>query len=135
MENKKHYMIELPSFSDEDGCLAVIEECKQIPFKIKRIFYEYDVNVNCVRGRHANKNSQFCLVAVSGECDVIVDDGVSKKTYKLDKPTKILYLDKMIWKTMTYFSSNCVLLVLSDCLYDKNEYIRSYEDYLNALYQ
>lgn len=130
MENKKHYLFELRPFCDEDGFLAVIEEEKQIPFKIKRIFYEYGVEGTSLRGKHANKNSRFCLIAVSGSCDVVVEDGSNKAIYKLDNPAKVLYLDKMVWKTMTNFSNGCVLLVLSDCLYDKNEYIRDFNEYL-----
>lgn len=130
MENKKHYLFEIKPFSDEDGFLAVLEEEKQIPFKIKRVFYEYGVNKNCLRGKHANRKSRFCLIAVSGSCDVIVEDGSSKITYQLDKPYKVLFLDKMVWKTMTNFSKDCVLLVLSDSLYDKDEYIRDFKEYL-----
>lgn len=133
MENKKHYLFELKPFSDEDGFLAVIEEERQIPFKIRRIFYEYGVEGTSLRGKHANKNSRFCLIAVSGTCDVIVEDGKNKIIYHLDNPKKVLFLDRMIWKTMTNFSNNCVLLVLSDCLYDKDEYIRDYGDYLKIL--
>lgn len=133
MENRKHYLFELKPFSDEDGFLAVIEEEKQIPFKIKRIFYEYGVKSSSLRGEHANKNSQFCLIAVSGSCNVIVQDGSDKINYCLDEPFKVLYLDKMIWKTMTNFSKDCVLLVLSDCLYDKDEYIREFNEYLESL--
>ena len=133
MENKKHYLFEIKPFSDEDGFLAVIEEEKQIPFKIRRIFYEYGVDRNSLRGKHANRKSRFCLIAVSGSCDVIVEDGLSKVIYKLDKPHKVLYLDKMVWKTMTNFSKDCVLLVLSDSLYDKDEYIRDFGEYLDIL--
>ena len=133
MENKKHYLFEIKPFSDEDGFLAVIEEKKQVPFVIKRIFYEYGVDSDSLRGRHANKNSKFCLIAVSGSCDVIVEEGFSKTTYVLDEPNKVLFLDKMVWKTMTNFSKDCVLLVLSDTLYDKNEYIRSFDEYLNLI--
>lgn len=133
MENKKHYLFELKPFSDEDGFLAVIEEERQIPFKIRRIFYEYGVEGTSLRGKHANKNSRFCLIAVSGSCDVIVEDGKNETIYHLDNPKKVLFLDKMIWKTMTNFLNNCVLLVLSDCLYDKNEYIRDFEQYLHMV--
>ena len=104
MENRKHYLFELKPFSDEDGFLAVIEEEKQIPFIIRRIFYEYGVQSTGLRGKHANKNSRFCLIAVSGSCDVIVEDGQNKVVYSLDKPCKVLFLDKMIWKTMTVTS-------------------------------
>ena len=133
MENRKHYVFELKPFSDEDGFLAVIEEEQQIPFRIRRIFYEYGVKETCLRGKHANKKSRFCLIAVSGYCDVIVEDGINKTSYRLDKPYKVLYLDKMVWKTMMNFSRDCVLLILSDSLYDKNEYIRDFDEYLNYL--
>lgn len=129
MENKKHFLFELKPFSEEDGFLAVIEEEKQIPFKIKRIFYEYGVKQTSLRGKHANKYSRFCLIAVSGSCDVIVNDGIEQTIYNLDKPHKVLFLDKMVWKTMTNFSKDCVLLVLSDCFYNKDEYIRDFDEY------
>lgn len=130
MKNDRHYLFEITPFSDVDGNLAVLEAEKQIPFKIERIFYEYNVDENCVRGKHANKHSKFCLIAVAGSCDVIVEDGKDKVTYKLDQPNKVLFLDKMVWKTMTHFSKDCVLLVLSDSAYDKSEYIRDFDEYL-----
>ena len=133
MKNKKHYLFEIKPFSDEDGFLAVIEENKQVPFKIKRIFYEYGVDHKSLRGKHANKKSRFCLISLCGSCEVIVEDADGKTRYYLDRPYKVLYLDKMVWKTMTNFSKNCVLLVLSDSLYDKNEYIRSFAEYLKLL--
>lgn len=133
MENKKHFLFELHPFSDEDGFLVVLREERQIPFKIRRLFYEYGVKETSLRGKHANKFSRFCMIAVSGSCDVIVEDGVNKTIYKLDKPYKALYLDKMVWKTMTNFSKNCVLLVISDCLYNKDEYIRDFGEYLDLV--
>ena len=133
MENKRHFIFELKPVSNEDGFLTVIEEEKQIPFKIRRVFYEYGAKKTSLRGKHANKNSRFCLIAVAGSCDVIVEDGIDKIVYRLDKPNKVLYLDKMIWKTMANFSSDCVLLVLSDCLYDKDEYIRNFDEYIKNL--
>ena len=86
-----------------------------------------------LRGKHANRDSQFCLISVHGTCDVIVEDGKETITYKLDKPNKVLYLNKMVWKTMTNFSKDCVLLVLSDHLYNKEEYIRDFDEYLKLV--
>ena len=129
MENRKHYLFELQPVIKNDGNLAVIEEEKQIPFKIKRVFYEYGIQKNSFRGRHANKNSRFCLIAVSGLCDVVVEDTDGITIYSLNNPCKVLYLDRMVWKTMTNFSKDCVLLVLSDCLYDENEYIRDFDEF------
>ena len=46
---------------------------------------------------------------------------------------KALYLDKMVWKEMYDFSSDSRLVVFSDCLYDKNEYISNYDDFLKEV--
>ena len=131
MKNRKHFLFDIDCISSGDGSLVVVEENKQVPFKIKRLFYEYGVTGE--KGNHANKKSRFCLIAVSGSCEVVVNDGHENRAYLLDKPTKGLYLDKMVWKVMKNFSNDCVLLVLSDCLYDKNEYIRNFEDYLKQI--
>lgn len=133
MKNKKHYLFDLKPFTDEDGSLIAIENSKDFPIKIVRVFYEYFVNGSCTRGKHANKKSRFCLIAVSGSCEVIVEDGIATTNYRLDSPQKCLFLDRMIWKTMTNFSKDCVLLVLSDQCYDKTEYIRNFQEYLKLI--
>lgn len=133
MQKSSHYLINLRPFSDKDGSLTVLENGKQIPFRIKRVFYIYGADRNCLRGRHANKVSRFCLISVSGSCDIIVEDGMNKMAYHLNDPNVALFLDRMTWKTMTNFSADCVLLILSDSLYDKNEYIRDYDEFLQLL--
>ena len=133
MENKKHYLFEIKALSDKNGLLSVIEGRRTIPFAIKRVFYEYNVSGLVNRGEHANKKSCFCFIALSGSCDVIVNDGKKETLYRLDKPTKVLYIDKLIWKTMNNFSNNCVLLVLSDSYYDPDEYIRNYDEYISLI--
>ena len=127
--NKRHYLYNIKSISEKDGLLSVLEEKKDVPFNIKRVFYEYGVSEYANRGEHANKKSRFCLIALSGSCEVIVNDGRKDTQYLLDAPTKVLYLDKMIWKTMKHYSKDCILLVLSDSLYDSNEYIRDFNEY------
>lgn len=128
-DNKNHYMFDLNELGDERGGLAVIESLKDIPFEIKRIFYEYNTIEGIERGKHANKYSKFCLISVVGSCVVAVDDGKNVTEYVLDSPTKVLFVNKMMWKTMKEFSSDNVLLVLSDKKYDSKEYIREYEDF------
>ena len=130
MENRKHYLFELVSFEEKDGFLTVAEAEKQIPFKIMRIFYEYHLKNESSRGNHANKNSRFCLIALKGSCNVQVNDGENETLYRLDNPNVGLFLDKMVWKVMKNFSDDCILLVISDHLYDKNEYIRNFNEFL-----
>lgn len=133
MSNNWYKEFDLNSFSSDSGCLTVIEENKNIPFDIKRIFYEYNVLNNCKRGNHANKNSAFCFICLKGSVEIDIDNGYEKKNIVLNDPNHALYIDKMVWKVMKNFSSDCVLLVLSDCFYDKNEYIRDYDEYLNLI--
>lgn len=114
---------------DERGHLVVAEVPKNIPFDIKRIFYMYGSDNKVVRGKHANKNSEFVLINVKGSCKVKVDTGKDITVINLDKPHKGLYLNKMVWKDMYDFSKDSILLVLSNMVYDANEYIRDYEEF------
>lgn len=127
---KELYFNEL---GDERGHLVVAEFPHNIPFVIKRIFYIYGSDKNVVRGKHANRRSEFVLINVSGSCKVKIDTGKDQKIVNLDKPHKGLYLNKMVWKDMYDFSDDSVLLVLSNIAYDPNEYIRDYNEYLKEM--
>lgn len=126
-------MIPLKFHKDERGGLVAIENGPNCPFEVKRCFYIFDTQgENVSRGAHANYNSQFLLVALSGSCKVMVDDGKEKNEFTLNSPTNALYLNKMVWKEMFEFSNNTVLLVVSSELYDESEYIDSYDDFLKV---
>lgn len=120
----KCYLIDFQEFGDDRGKLVAIEGNKTIPFDIKRIFYIYGVESNVVRGQHANKESSFVLINISGECKVRVSDGKEEFVVSLDKPNVGLYIPKMIWKDMYEFTNNAILLCLSDKEYSENEYIK-----------
>ena len=120
---------ELSKFGDERGFLIPIEQGNNINFDIKRIFYIYNTSPNALRGAHANKFSEFLIIAVSGSCKVLVDDGIKKEVINLDKPNMALYLNKMVWKEMYDFSNDAVLLVISNKKYNKDEYIRDYNSF------
>jgi len=115
---------------DYNGFLTAVESCISIPFEIKRLFYIFDTKKGVVRGQHANLNSQFVLVSIKGDCKVLADNGSEKETFILDRPYKGLFLEKLVWKDMFDFSPDCILLVISDCVYDSSEYIRNYDDFL-----
>ena len=130
---KRFKVIELTDLGDERGGLNVIEANKQVPFEIKRIFYDYNTDENWVRGNHANKNSKFAFVSVAGRCRVDVDDGINKEMIVLDSPNKMLIIDKMVWKIMKDFSRDNVLLIISDNAYDGSEYVGDYEEFLHYI--
>lgn len=118
---------------DERGKLVVIEGGISIPFNIKRVFYIYGSDSKVVRGKHANKKSEFVLINVSGNCKIRVTDGHEERIINLDRPMMGIYIPRMIWKDMYEFSSDSILLVLASTHYDADEYIKNYEDYLMAI--
>lgn len=121
--------IELNDVSDDRGRMVVLENLNQIPFEVKRMFYIYGIKDYAVRGNHANRNSEFFMVCLSGSVEVEVDDGKTKEIFKLSSPKKALYMNKMVWKTMKNFSQDAVLLCITNTLYDNTEYIRNIDDF------
>lgn len=126
-------ILQFGDLGDERGKLVVIEGAQAIPFEIKRVFYIYDSDATVVRGQHANRESEFVLVNVSGKSKVRITDGTEELVVELDKPMKGVYIPKMIWKDMYDFSPDSVLLVLASTHYDGNEYIRDYNEYLRLM--
>ena len=115
---------EFKELGDENGKLVAIEGLKDIPFDIKRIFYIYDVDTFTVRGKHANKKSEFILINLRGKCKIRLYNENEEYIILLDKPNVGVYIPKMVWKDMYDFSSDSILLSLSNEYYDKEEYIR-----------
>ena len=126
-------IITFNDLGDDRGKLVVIEGNQSIPFDIKRVFYIYDSNNDVIRGQHANKNSEFVLINVTGKSKVRITDGAEEMVVELDKPMMGVYIPRMIWKDMYDFSSDSVLLVLASTHYDGREYIRDYDEYLKIL--
>lgn len=122
-------VVELPRFLDERGNLSVIEEEKDVPFKIQRSYWIYDVPGGEHRGGHAYKQNCEFIVALSGSFDVILDDGKERKTFSLNRSYYGLYVPKGLWREMDNFSTNSLALVLSSTKYDEDDYLRYYEEF------
>ena len=122
-------IIELPKIVDPRGNLSIIEQLKQVPFEIKRVYWIYDVPGGMERGEHAYKENHQIIVALSGSFDVVLDDSINKLVYPLNRSYKGLYVAKGIWRKMTNFSTNSLALVLSSTDYDVNDYIMDYQDF------
>ena len=123
-------IIELPKILDKRGNISIIEEIQNIPFKIKRTHWIYDVQGGEKRGGHAYKNNEEFIVALSGSFDVVVDDGTERKTFSLNRSYYGLYVPNGIWREMNNFSTNAVALVLDSTEYDAADYIYHYEDFI-----
>ncbi|MCM1065365.1 MAG: FdtA/QdtA family cupin domain-containing protein [Eubacterium sp.] len=131
---EQYRIIEFADLGDERGNLVVIEgDGMDIPFDIKRVFYIYGSDSTVIRGQHANRETEFLLVNVSGSSKVKVDNGRESAVIELNRPRMGLYLSSMLWKDMYDFSDDSVLLVLAGRHYDEKEYIRDYDVYLRAL--
>ena len=126
--------IEIPKIKDPRGNLSVIEK-ELIPFKMKRVYYLYDVPSDSSRGGHAHIQQQEFLIALSGSFDVVLDDGKEKKTVTLNKPDKGLLIVDGIWRELNNFSAGSVCLVLSSDVFIEEDYIRNYSEFLKQKYQ
>lgn len=120
-------LIDIPTHSDERGVLSAVEELKDIPFDIKRIFYVH--HIKSVRGCHALKDTDEVLIPIAGSFSVRVYDSENVRTYILDDLTKGLYIPRLIYLEMFDFSPGAVCLVLAGLHYDPDQYISSLEDY------
>jgi len=124
-------MIELDCHhSDRNGNISVVENNLTVPFEVKRTYYLYDVPGGESRGGHAHKYLSQLIIAASGSFTVTLDDGNVKRTFMLNRPYQGLYVVPGIWRTLDDFSSGAVCLVLASHVYDENDYIRDYNDFI-----
>jgi hypothetical protein len=123
-------VIKLNIINDRAGNITVIEENLHLPFKIKRIFYLYDVPGGSERGGHAHYKLHQFMVAASGCFDVVLDDGVNKKVVELNRPYYGLYIPSGLWVQVVNFSSGAISLNLVSDKYKEEDYIRDYQDFL-----
>ena len=121
MQTKTIEVIDLPKILDKRGNLSIVEEFKNVPFKIERVYWIYDVPGGEVRGGHAYKKSEEFIIALSGSFDVILDDSYCVKKYTLNRSYYGVYIPN---------STNSLALVLSSTPYDPDDYIFEYEDFL-----
>lgn len=115
---------------DERGQLVAIEEDKNVPFQIKRIYYMYDTKNGVRRGFHAHKSLKQILICIHGSCKIHLDDGKNQKEILLNHPYEGIYISNNMWREMYDFSSDAVLLVLASDYYKEEDYIRDYNEFL-----
>lgn len=123
-------VLQFKELGDERGNLVAIEGNQDIPFDIQRVFYMYGTDSTMVRGEHANRDSEFVLINVAGSSRIVLKDGLGhEESVILDKPRMGVYIPKMIWKEMCDFSSDSVILCLTNTHYNGKEYIRDYAEF------
>jgi hypothetical protein len=126
----KTRIINLPKISDKRGRLSFFENCSQIPFEIKKIYWIYDVPDEEFRGSYAYKTADEFIIALSGSFDVVFDDGMKKSTFNLNRSYYGLYIPCMTWLEMQNFSTNSLALIVSSVGYVTEDCIRDYNEFL-----
>lgn len=124
-------LLEFDKHSHDKGNITVIENEKEIPFLIKRVYYLYDIPGGEDRGGHAHKELHQLIIAASGSFDITIDDGLVKRTISLNRPYQALYIVPGLWRELHNFSSGSICLVLASELYNEKDYIRDYKEFLD----
>jgi oxalate decarboxylase/phosphoglucose isomerase-like protein (cupin superfamily) len=127
----KPAIINLPKFLDPRGNLSFIEEDSHIPFKVKRVYWIYDVPGGEYRGAHAFKKTEELIVALSGSFDVVLHDGKTEHRYHLNRSYYGLYIPKLHWRMLENFSTNSLALIIASTDFDGKDYVRDFNDFLN----
>lgn len=125
--------IELPNLGDDRGSLMVLESNKNVPFKVKRIYYILDAKPDVPRGFHAHKELIQLAFCIKGSCNMIMDNGIEKQQVRIDKSNIGLMIPPLVWHEMHDFSEDCVMLVLASAQYDEADYIRNYDEFMNEV--
>lgn len=129
MMMNKRKIIRFKDIGDVRGGLISLEEEENIPFIIKRVYFLYNPNTEMSRGFHAHKKLEQVVVCLKGKCRFILDDGIERISYELNKPTEGLYIGNNEWREMHDFSDDCVLAVIASEKYDESDYIRDYKTF------
>lgn len=122
-------MDKLKTFTDNRGCLTIVEEGIEVPFKIQRVYWIHNVPQGEERGKHSNKVSSEYVIAVSGSVEITLEDINGRQTYLLDSKDKGLLIPPDTWDEIRNFSPDAVLLVLASHGYNADTYINSYEEF------
>ena len=125
--------IEFPPLGDDRGSLVALEGNKTVPFDIKRVYYIFGTQPGVARGFHAHKALKQVAVCVTGNCRILLDNGLEKVDVWLDSPVRGIVIEEMVWREMHDFSPDCVLLVLASEHYDESDYIRDYQHFVERV--
>jgi len=121
---------EVPSIVDSRGKLSIIEFEKIVNFTIKRVYWLYQIQENAIRGGHAHKQLRQLIVALNGSVEIVLDNGKNKSKHVLNSPSLMLEIGPNVWREIVSFINNPIVMILASELYEEDDYIRNYEDFI-----
>ena len=133
MSEEKIRIINLPKIEDDRGNLSFIEEENHIPFKVRRVYWIYDVPGGEYRGSHAFKETEEFIVAISGSFDVVLAQWEEEKKYSMNRSYYGLYIPKLIFRKLENFSTNSLAFILASTPYNEDDYIRDFHEFLSFI--
>lgn len=122
--------VQLQQHGDHGGMLIALEQDRNVPFEIRRVYYIFATQRDVHRGKHAHRHLHQLAVAVRGSVTFLLDDGSGPIEVVLNDPSQGLLMGRMVWRELYDFSDDCVLMVLADHLYDPADYINNYDEFL-----
>ena len=123
-------LIQLPRFYDLRGNLSFIEEDTHLPFRLRRVYWIYDVPGGEQRGGHAFRETEELIVSLSGSFDIVLNDGKDEWRFMLNRSYNGVLVSKIIWRSLENFSTNSLALILSSTDYSEDDYIRDWEEFI-----
>jgi hypothetical protein len=129
----KPALIDLPKFLDLRGNLSFVEEETHIPFKIKRVYWIYDVPGGEHRGGQAFKQTDELIIALSGSFDLNLHDGTTEYKYSLNRSYYGVVVPRMIWRMIDNFSTNSLAMIIASTDFSESDYIRNFEEFRKML--
>jgi hypothetical protein len=127
------FLINLPKYLDVRGNLSFIEEDIHLPFKIRRVYWIYDVPSGEQRGGHAFRKNEELIIALSGSFDVVINDGVNMHRFYLNRSWYGVFIPRMMWRMLENFSTNSLALVIASTEYQESDYIRNFEEFVKLV--
>lgn len=120
---------DLAKIADDRGNLSYLQEVDQIPFRVRRVYWIYDVPGGEIRGSHAFKETHEVIVALSGSFDVRLHDGSTETVFSLRRSYHAVLVPKLYWRTLENFSTNSLALIMASTAYNEKDYIRDFDEF------
>ncbi|WP_051987358.1 sugar 3,4-ketoisomerase [Glaciecola punicea] len=128
-------IVEISSFPDERGNIHIAEYDKDFDFNVKRIYYLTGMSEKTSRGGHAHVELNQFMLCLAGSFDIELNDGILKQKFRMKNDSKALCVGSLVWRDMTNFTADAVMLVLNDRVYSEDRVVRCYSTFEKLVYE